>query len=50
MAGGDARKSLTILEAAAGAVTGDEARKKGARRPIITPEIVATVMDTATVR
>ena len=40
MAGGDARKSLTILEA----------RKKGARRPIITPEIVATVMDTATVR
>ena len=41
---------LTILEAAAGAVTGDEARKKGARRPIITPEIVATVMDTATVR
>ena len=40
MAGGDARKSLTILEAAAGAVTGDEARKKGARRPIITPEIV----------
>ena len=50
MAGGDARKSLTILEAAAGAVTGDEARKKGARRPIITSEIVATVMDTATVR
>lgn len=38
MAGGDARKSLTILEAAAGAVTGDEARKKGARRPIITPK------------
>ena len=30
MVGGDARKSLTILEAAAGAVTGDEARKKGA--------------------
>ena len=27
MAGGDARKSLTILEAAAGAVTGDEAAK-----------------------
>ena len=50
MAGGDARKSLTILEAAAGAVTGDEARKKGARRPIITPDIVSTVMDTATVR
>ena len=29
MAGGDARKSLTILEAAAGAVTGDEARNRG---------------------
>lgn len=28
MAGGDARKTLTILEAAAGAVTGDKARKK----------------------
>ena len=36
MAGGDARKTLTILEAAAGAMTGDMARKKGARRPIIT--------------
>ena len=50
MAGGDARKSLTILEAAAGAVTGDHARRKGARRPIITPEVVSTVMDVATVR
>lgn len=50
MAGGDARKSLTILEAAAGAVTHDEARRKGARRPIITPEIVGQVMDVATVR
>ena len=28
MAGGDARKTLTILEAAAGALTGDQARKK----------------------
>ncbi|KAB7791457.1 replication-associated recombination protein A [Bifidobacterium leontopitheci] len=50
MAGGDARKSLTILEAAAGAVTGDKARKKGARKPIITPDVVGTVMDAATVR
>ncbi|RBP98664.1 AAA family ATPase [Bifidobacterium aemilianum] len=50
MAGGDGRKSLTILEAAAGAVTGDQARKKGARKPIITPEVVSTVMDAATVR
>lgn len=50
MSGGDARKALTILEAAAGAVTGDKERKKGARRPIITPGIVAQVMDAATVR
>ena len=50
MAGGDARKSLTILEAAAGAVTGDKAREKGRRRPIITPDVVSTVMDVATVR
>ncbi|KFI95329.1 AAA ATPase [Bifidobacterium scardovii] len=50
MAGGDARKTLTILEAAAGAVTGDQARKKGARRPTITPDIVSQVMDVATVR
>ena len=50
MAGGDGRKSLTILEAAAGAVTGDRARAKGARRPTITPETVSTVMDVATVR
>ena len=33
MAGGDARKTLTILEAAAGALTGDKERKKGAKRP-----------------
>ena len=44
MAGGDARKTLTILEAAAGAMTGDTARKKGARRPIITSEVVSQVM------
>ncbi|KFI46542.1 putative ATPase [Bifidobacterium bohemicum] len=50
MAGGDARKSLTILEAAAGAVTGDKERKKGARKPVITAEIVGKVMDSATVR
>lgn len=50
MAGGDARKTLTILEAAAGAMTGDTVRKKGARRPIITPEVVSQVMDVATVR
>ncbi|KAB8287683.1 ATPase AAA [Bifidobacterium ramosum] len=50
MAGGDGRKTLTILEAAAGAATGDQARKKGARKPIITPDIVSKVMDVATVR
>ena len=50
MSGGDARKSLTILEAAAGALTGDRARKKGARKPVITPEVVSKVMDAATVR
>jgi putative ATPase len=50
MAGGDARKTLTILEAAAGAVTGDKERKKGARKPIITAEIVSQVMDVSTVR
>ena len=50
MAGGDARKTLTILEAAAGALTGDKERKKGAKRPIITPDVVSKVMDVATVR
>ena len=50
LAGGDARKTLTILEAAAGAATGDQARRKGARRPVITADTVATVMDAATVR
>lgn len=50
MAGGDGRKTLTILEAAAGAVTGDKTRKKGSRKPIITPDVVASVMDATTVR
>ncbi len=38
MAGGDARKSLTILEAAAGAVTGDEARKRAHADPSSPPK------------
>ncbi|PJM72550.1 AAA family ATPase [Bifidobacterium primatium] len=50
MAGGDARKTLTILEAAAGALTGDKHRRKGARRPTITPDVISQIMDTATVR
>ena len=50
LGGGDARKTLTILEAAAGALTGDKERKKGAKRPIITPDVVSKVMDVATVR
>lgn len=33
MAGGDARKTLTILEAAAGALTGDKERKKARNGP-----------------
>ena len=37
MAGGDARKTLTILEAAAGALTGDQARKKGANGQSLLP-------------
>lgn len=61
MAGGDARKSLTILEAAAGAL--DEspcAEGNGAgegaggsanlSKPVITPQVVAQVMDATTVR
>lgn len=50
LAGGDARKTLTILEAAAGALTGDQERKKGAKRPVVTPDVVSKVMDVATVR
>ncbi|RSX56192.1 ATPase AAA [Bifidobacterium dolichotidis] len=78
MAGGDARKSLTILEAAAGALEEDSNVKTSAvkqsdnaktnagkqssnaktgknkkasdAKPEITPEIVAQVMDTATIR
>lgn len=43
MAGGDARKSLTILEAAAGALGGGDER-------VVTAQTVAQVMDVATVR
>ncbi|PWG60449.1 replication-associated recombination protein A [Bifidobacterium catulorum] len=50
LSGGDARKALTILEAAAGAMTGDRQRKKGARKPVITPQVVSQVMDVAAVR
>ncbi|MFT8592770.1 MAG: replication-associated recombination protein A [Bifidobacterium sp.] len=50
LSGGDARKALTILEAAAGALTGDRKRKKGSRKPIIKPDVVSSVMDVATVR
>lgn len=53
MAGGDARKSLTILEAAAGALDGTRgAAQDGPRapKPAITPQVVAQVMDAATVR
>lgn len=49
-AGGDARRALTILEAAAGAVTEDGPRAKGARRPLINAKVVSSVMDVAAVR
>lgn len=50
LSGGDARKTLTILEAAAGAVTGDVALQHGKKNPVITADIVSNVMDTTTVR
>ena len=50
MAGGDARKTLTILEAAAGALTGDKRQTSDGQRPCITPDVVSKVMDVATVR
>lgn len=50
LSGGDARKTLTILEAAAGAVTGDVALQHGKKKPVITDDIVSNVMDTTTVR
>lgn len=50
LSGGDARKTLTILEAAAGAVTGDIALQHGKNKPVITADIVSNVMDTTTVR
>ncbi|AKV55312.1 AAA family ATPase [Bifidobacterium actinocoloniiforme DSM 22766] len=50
LAGGDARKALTVLEAAAGALTGDKPRKKGARKPVISESVVSSVMDVAAVR
>lgn len=49
-AGGDARKALTVLESAAGALDTGEARKKGQRKPIITVEVVSRVMEAAQVR
>ncbi len=50
LSGGDARKTLTILEAAAGALTGDVALQHGKKKPVITSDIVSNVMDTTTVR
>ncbi len=57
MSGGDGRKALTILEAAAGAVTEDAGGDgadgvdgAGSGRPLVTPDVVSRVMDVATVR
>lgn len=47
LAGGDARKSLTILEAAAGSVAIDRQRKKGEHRPVVDSDVVSSVMDIA---
>ncbi|PAU68167.1 recombination factor protein RarA [Bifidobacterium criceti] len=53
MAGGDARKSLMILEAAAGALDAPQrASERGSdtAKPVIDAQVVAQVMDAATVR
>ena len=50
MAGGDARKTLTILEAAAGAIPQRSTSDTDDTIPTITPDIVASVMDRATIR
>ncbi|WP_165496192.1 replication-associated recombination protein A [Alloscardovia theropitheci] len=47
LSGGDARKSLTILEAAAGSVAIERQRKKGERRPLVDTVVVASVLDIA---
>lgn len=49
-AGGDARKALTVLESAAGALDTGTERKKGQRKPLITAEVVSRVMEAAQVR
>lgn len=49
-AGGDARKTLTILEAAAGAVSGDHILQHGNDKPVINTATVEQVIDIATVR
>lgn len=50
LSGGDARKTLTILEAAAGAIIENSALQHGNKKPVITSDIVSNVMDTTTVR
>ncbi|MFD0704934.1 replication-associated recombination protein A [Alloscardovia venturai] len=47
LSGGDGRKSLTILEAAAGSVAIERQRKKGERRPVINRDVVSSVLDIA---
>ncbi|WP_018143627.1 replication-associated recombination protein A [Alloscardovia criceti] len=47
LSGGDARKSLTILEASAGSVAIERQRKKGERRPVVDPSVVSSVIDVA---
>ena len=50
LADGDARKSLTILEAAAGSVAIERQRKKGERRPVVDPQVISSVLDVAQLR
>lgn len=49
-AGGDARKALTVLESAVGALDTGIKRKKGERKPVVSIDVVSRVMEAAQVR
>ena len=50
LSAGDARKTLTILEAAAGAITGNSIHNSGENKPVISADIVSRVADVNIVR
>lgn len=50
LSGGDARKALTILEAAAASITSKAKKGEIDHPPLITEQVVASVMDVASVR